>query len=64
MELEALRLGVEGKASLWRTLVLVAKHEQRLDSAPLDTLLYRASSQLETLEALRMDASAEVFSPA
>jgi hypothetical protein len=64
VELEALRLGVEGKASLWRTLVLVAKHEQSLDSAPLDTLLYRAGSQLETLEAMRMDASAEVFSPA
>jgi hypothetical protein len=64
VELETLRLGVEGKASLWRTLLLVAKHEQRLDSSPLDTLLYRASSQLETLEAMRMDASAEVFSPA
>jgi hypothetical protein len=64
VELETLRLGVEGKASLWRTLLLVAKHEQRLDSSPLDTLLHRASSQLETLEAMRMDASAEVFSPA
>jgi hypothetical protein len=64
VEMEALQLGVEGKASLWRTLLLVAKDEQRLDSSPLDTLLYRASSQLETLEGMRMEAAAEVFSPA
>jgi hypothetical protein len=64
VELETLRLGAEGKACLWRSLLLVAKHEQRLDSSLLDSLLHRASSQLETLEAMRMEASAEVFTPA
>jgi hypothetical protein len=64
VELETLRLGVEGKACLWRTLLRVAKHEPRLDSAQLHTLLQRATSQLESLEAMRMDASAEVFIPA
>jgi hypothetical protein len=64
VELETLRLGVEGKACLWRTLLLVAEHEPRLDASRLDALLERASSQLESLEAMRMDASAEVFTPA
>ena len=63
VELETLRLGVEGKACLWRTLLLVAKREPRLDALRLDALLERATSQLESLEAMRMDASAEVFSP-
>jgi hypothetical protein len=64
VELETLRLGVEGKACLWRTLLLVAKHEPRLDPSRLDALLERATSQLEALEAMRMDASAEVFTTA
>jgi hypothetical protein len=64
VELETLRLGVEGKACLWRTLLLVAKREPRLDAARLDALLERATAQLESLEAMRMDASAEVFAPA
>src|SRR5688572_2211262 len=64
VELETLRLGVEGKGCLWRTLLLVARHEPRLDPSRLDALLGRATSQLETLEAMRMEASAEVFTPA
>jgi hypothetical protein len=64
VELETLRLGVEGKACLWRTLLLVAKDEPRLDALRLDALLERATSQLESVEAMRMDASAEVFTPA
>ena len=64
VELETLRLGVEGKACLWRTLLVVAKDEPRLDAPRLDALLERATSQLESLEAMRMDASAEVFTPA
>src|SRR4051794_26454981 len=36
VELEALRLGVEGKASLWRTLRSIADHDARLDAARLD----------------------------
>jgi hypothetical protein len=64
VELETLRLGVEGKACLWRTLLLVAKYEPRLDAPRLDVLLERATSQLERVEAMRMDASAEVFTPA
>jgi hypothetical protein len=64
VELEALRLGVEGKACLWRTLLHVAKHEPRLDSSRLDTLLDRATRQLESLEELRTGAAAEALTPA
>ncbi len=64
VELETLRLGVEGKACLWRTLLLAAKDEPRLDASRLDVLLERATSQLESVEAMRMNASAEVFTPA
>ena len=64
VELETLRLGVAGKACLWRTLLVVAKHEPRLDAPRLDALLDRATSQLESLEAMRLGAAAEVFAPA
>jgi hypothetical protein len=64
VELETMRVGVEGKACLWRTLLQVAKHEQRLDASRLDSLIQRAASQLETLEPMRMAASAEAFAPA
>ncbi|MEP6760729.1 MAG: hypothetical protein ABJA93_05125 [Sporichthyaceae bacterium] len=61
VELETLRLGVEGKACLWRTLLLVAKDEPRLDASQLHELLDRTTSQLETVESLRIKASAEAF---
>jgi hypothetical protein len=61
IELEALRLGVEGKASLWRTLREVATSEPRLDVAYLDRLLARATDQVDTLESLRLRAAAEAF---
>jgi hypothetical protein len=64
IELETLRLGVEGKACLWRTLGQVAEHEPRLDVANLETLLQRATRQVDTLEELRVQASAEVFGAA
>jgi len=64
IELEALRLGVEGKASLWRTLREVAAAEPRLDTAGLDQLLDRATDQVDTLESLRLQASSEIFGAA
>ncbi|GES34707.1 hypothetical protein AB0G60_34585 [Streptomyces angustmyceticus] len=64
IELEALRLGVEGKSLIWRTLLVVAAEEPRLDESQLHNLLDRARGQIETLEALRLTATAAVFSPA
>ncbi len=58
LELEAMRLGVEGKASLWRTLRALADDEERLDAAEIDSLLDRAAEQAETLETLRVRSAA------
>jgi hypothetical protein len=64
VELEGLRLGVEGKASLWRTLRSVADHDSRLDAAALDALLARARGQVETLEEMRVRTADQIFGAA
>lgn len=61
IELEAMRLGVEGKAAGWRTLRAVADHDERLDAGQLDRLVERAAAQVDTLEALRVGAAQRVF---
>ncbi|MGW6989721.1 hypothetical protein [Streptomyces sp. NPDC054946] len=61
LELEAMRLGVEGKASLWRSLRLLAVSDPRLDQAAIDGLLDRAVRQESVLEALRMEAVRRTF---
>lgn len=61
VELEALRLAVEGKAAGWRTLRELAEHDGRLDAGRLDGLLARARQQASTLEQLRMSTAAGVF---
>jgi hypothetical protein len=61
VELEAMRLGVEGKAAGWRTLRTRAEHDARLDSSRLDLLIERAQRQIDELERLRVGAAAEAF---
>ena len=61
LELEAIRLGVEGKAAGWRTLRARAETDSRLDADRLDDLIDRASAQIDVLERLRIGATAEVF---
>lgn len=61
VELEALWLGVEGKASGWRTLRIVAERDGRLDALRLDGLLDRARRQADTLEELRVRTAQELF---
>lgn len=63
LELEALRLGVEGKALLWRTLLATAVHEPRLDTGRLAELLDRAGQQLTTLDSLHSRAVSALVSP-
>jgi hypothetical protein len=63
VELELLRLGVEGKAALWRTLRRLADTDDRLDPVRLDGLLGRADRQLDTLEQLRLRQVDETFQP-
>jgi hypothetical protein len=54
VELELLRLGVEGKAAGWHTLRRLSESETRLDPGKLDGLLDRARGQLRVLEELRL----------
>jgi hypothetical protein len=61
LELEAMRLGVEGKVAGWRTLREVAETEPRLPAARLDALLARARAQAEDLEKLRVRAVTEAL---
>jgi hypothetical protein len=59
-ELEMLRLGVEGKATGWRTLRVLAETDHRVDTARLDELLARARRQADLIEELRVRAAAKI----
>ncbi|MFJ5551152.1 hypothetical protein [Streptomyces sp. NPDC093225] len=61
LELEAMRLGVEGKAAGWRALRSVADSDPRLDRAILDRLSARAERQARALEEMRLAAAARAF---
>ncbi|MFE6844548.1 hypothetical protein [Streptomyces sp. NPDC057686] len=56
LELEAIRMGVEGKKELWRTLHTLARTEPGLDAEAMGRLLARAERQAGVLEALRLAA--------
>ncbi len=64
VELELLRLGVEGKAAAWRTLRARAELDTRLDKEQLNELLSRAGRQSEALEELRVTAASRAFTGA
>ncbi len=57
MALETLTLGVEGKASLWRTLIAAADRYSALRSTDLAGLLERAEAQHKALEDERVAAA-------
>jgi hypothetical protein len=61
IELETLRIGVEGKAAGWRALRVLATRQGRLDADQLDRLIKRAGEQAATVEELRLRAAAEAF---
>lgn len=61
MELELMRLGVEGKASCWRTLRALADSDSRITPERLDTLHRRAVEQAKLLESLRIAAATNTF---
>ncbi|MEU3526781.1 hypothetical protein AB0E62_23420 [Streptomyces sp. NPDC038707] len=64
LDLEALRLGVEGKAACWYTLRRLAATDGRLDPARLDTLLERARRQQERIEEWRVRQAEEALAAA
>ena len=57
LSIEALALGVEGKASLWTTLLEVRGHYPELASTDLDDLLRRAQRQRRVLRTERKAAA-------
>ncbi|PWI14742.1 hypothetical protein DI272_11670 [Streptomyces sp. Act143] len=61
VELEALRLGAQGKASLWRALLPVSALEPRLDADRVEGLLRRAEQQIRTLDSLHARAVVQAF---
>lgn len=63
LELESLRIGVEGKALLWHALLAAAGEDPRLDPDRLTELLDRARRQRATLASLHEAAAATMFSP-
>ncbi|MET9730141.1 hypothetical protein ABZZ79_05520 [Streptomyces sp. NPDC006458] len=62
IELETMRLGVQGKVLLWRTLLSASAHEPRLESDQLERLLRRAEDQVRTLDSLHARATATLLS--
>ncbi|WP_308014002.1 hypothetical protein [Streptantibioticus parmotrematis] len=61
LELEMLRVGVEGKTSGWRALRTLADHDDRLDQHHLDTLIERAQQQSTVLQQLHHTHAQQTF---
>ncbi|MGW5369044.1 hypothetical protein ACWER6_34780 [Streptomyces sp. NPDC004009] len=64
LDLEALRLGVEGKAAGWQVLRRLSAADDRLDPARFDTLLERARWQQERIEEWRVRQADEALTTA
>lgn len=63
LELEAMRLAIEGKAAGWQTLRRLSVTDERLDPDRLDTLLERARRQQETVEEWRVRQAEQALIP-
>ncbi|HEY9408611.1 MAG TPA: hypothetical protein VIP77_03430 [Jiangellaceae bacterium] len=61
LEFEVLRLGVEGKAALWRTIWHLTAHRDDSTTTRLAALITAAREQAELLEKLRMRAVDDAF---
>jgi hypothetical protein len=61
LEFEGLRAGVQGKLSLWDSLLEIAPFEDRLDAEEMAQLLTRAEAQLEGLRVHHRLAAREAF---
>jgi hypothetical protein len=61
LELELMRVAVEGKTAGWQALRLLATTDARLDAGLLDDLLERARRQQHTLEEIRRRQIETVF---
>jgi hypothetical protein len=59
--MEALVLGIEGKAALWRALAIASEHNPRLRGPDYAHLERRASEQQQRAEKVRLDAAREAL---
>lgn len=64
VELEGLLAGIDAKRNLWHSLRLAAATRPMLDVAGLDTLIERASSQRDRLQAEHEGAAGNAFTRA
>lgn len=62
IELETLRLGIQGKHHLWRALRHVAPESDHFDTSRLQGLMDRATNQMETVDSLHDTAARAVLS--
>ncbi len=63
LELEAMRIGIEGKIGLWRSLRRLGSEEGLLAAAALDRLTDRALAQAALVESCHASVSAALFPP-
>jgi len=63
-KLEALALGIEGKRTLWCTLLAVAEEIPTLRQVDFPRLSQRADDQRKCVEVRRIEAAREAFVPA
>jgi len=61
IELEFLRLGVEGKLTLWRTLIQIRENYPPLAHGHLEELASRAEEQRSLLEQAHREAASQAF---
>jgi hypothetical protein len=61
VEIEGLIAGVNGKRSLWLSLLELAEDEPKLEADRLQRLVERAEQQLATLQELRSRGAREAF---
>ena len=63
LEFEGLRAGVQGKLSLWDSLLEIAPFEDRLDAEEIARLITRAEAQLKGLRVHHRLAAREALGP-
>lgn len=60
-ELEALRMGIDGKLALWEALAETSTVDHRLQRSEFEALADRARAQRDELEKFRVEAAKEAF---
>src|SRR5687768_8175715 len=61
LELETLRVGIEGKAAMWRALQTLPGQNAGADAERLDRLLRRAEGQADLVDAYRLRIAPKAF---